>query len=458
MNELEKLKKQYAAKIESAKTEMAAFGEKPIPKEDQERITALFGAADEIKAQIELVERRDAAEAYLDEPAGTKAAHLGFRPSGPDEGDADVDVKAWRSFEVKVPGKYGVETKTVRYHVPLAVQKKGYDASLEAYMRWGKDKLGPNDRKALAEAADASGGYLVSEDMQTNILKKIATMATVRQFARVVTTSSNMIAWPRINYSTDNLYSSGVRLTWTGETPSSATAHRVTDQVFGEFNIPVHTAMASQLLSVDLLMDSAFNVQSIAEESFAEAFALGENSAFWSGSGAGQPRGILVDAGDTTNFDAQVTVAATADAIEADDLVDTFYALPTQYERNARWFWKKATEQIIFKIKDADSDYIWQPAMSRGLAPGAPGELMGSPFVRDELVDGISDSDNTTTYPVVYGDLMAYAIVDRVGLSVQRLDELYAETNQALLLGKKRVGGQLVESYRLSLLRTVNST
>jgi len=49
-------------------------------------------------------------------------------------------------------------------------------------------------------------------------------------------------------------------------------------------------------------------------------------------------------------------------------------------------------------------------------------------------------------------------VVDRVGLSIQRLDELYAETNQVLLLAKKRVGGQLVEAYRLSLLKTVNST
>jgi hypothetical protein len=49
-------------------------------------------------------------------------------------------------------------------------------------------------------------------------------------------------------------------------------------------------------------------------------------------------------------------------------------------------------------------------------------------------------------------------IVDRVGLSVQRFDEIYSETNNALLLGRKRVGGQLLEAYKLSCYRYQTST
>src|SRR3990167_879216 len=458
MKTLEELKKAYAAKIAEAKKKTEVAGDQPLSKEAADEITALLGGADEIKVQIDHQERIQAADAYLDQPAVTKAAHHGWRPAGPGEGDPDVDVKAWHSFEIALLTPFGVEKKEIRYHVPMAVQMKGYASAFEAYIRKGKGEIGPDDRKLLQEAVDSAGGYLVPEDMQGSILKKIATMATVRQFARVISTSRDAVKWPRIKYTTDNQYTSGIRLTWTGETPSTATVHRVTDQVFGEFNIPVNTAMASQLLSNDLLMDAAFDVQGISSDLLGEAFALGENAAFWSGTGAGQPRGIINDASDTTNFDAQVQTAAAANAIDADEVIDVIYALPAQYERNARVFITKATEKYIRKLKDADSDYIWPVKALVGGFGVAANELLGFPVVRDEFMDNISSASITTTHPLVFGDLSGYAVVDRVGLSIQRLDELYAETNQVLLLAKKRVGGQLVEAYRLSLLKTVNST
>ena len=458
MRTKEELNKLYAAKVLEVEEKLKAAGDSPLSEEERNVINAIYGEIDDIKAELHIVERLGKDNSYLDEPQGTEAAHLGFRESGPREGDLPVDEKAWRSFEIKTMTPRGIEQKEIRYQVPLAVQVKGYEGAFESYLRHGKEDLGPNDRKALVEALDASGGYTVPEDMQTSLLKKIATMATVRMFARIVTTSRDSIKWPRIKYTTDNKYTSAFRMTWTGETPSSATAHRVTDQVFGEFNIPVNTGMASQLISADLIADSAFDVFGLSSEMLGEAFALGENVTFWTGNGAGQPRGIITDASDTTNFDAAVTVAVTGDTIEADDVIDTIYALPAQYEYNARVFMTKATEKLIRKIKDSSSDYIWPVQALVGGFGVAANELLGFPTTRDEFVNNVSDSDNTTTYPLVFGDLNAYAIVDRVGLSIKRDDSLYSETNNVLLLGKKRVGGQLVEAYRLSLLRTVNST
>jgi HK97 family phage major capsid protein len=318
--------------------------------------------------------------------------------------------------------------------------------------------MGPNDRKALSESTDAAGGYLVPEDFHTELLKKVATIATVRMYARVIGTSRDIAKWPRVKYTTNNEYTSGMRLTWTGETPSSATVHRVTDQVFGEIAIPINTAMASQLQSADMIEDSAFDVLGISSDLLAEAFGLGENAEFWTGSGAGKPRGIITDASDTTNFDAAVTTAATADTIAADDVIDVCYALPAQYERNARWFMTKGTEKLVRKLQDTDGAYLWPIIAQVGGLGAAPDDLLGFPRTRDEFVDEISDGTTTTTYPMVFGDLSGYIIADRVGLSIKRDENLYAETNQVLLLGRKRVGGQLAEAYRLSLLKTVHST
>jgi HK97 family phage major capsid protein len=216
--------------------------------------------------------------------------------------------------------------------------------------------------------------------------------------------------------------------------------------------------MASQLHSADLLEDAAFDVMGVSSDLFGEAFGLGENATFWGGNGAGQPRGILIDAADTANFDAAITTVATANTIIADEVIDVCYALPAQYERNARWFMTKGTEKLIHKLQDTDGAYLW-PIIAQvgGLGP-IPDELLGFPRTRDEAIDEISDGTNTITYPLVFGDLAGYIVVDRVGLSIKRDDSLYSETNQVLLLARKRVGGQLAEAYKLSLLKSVNST
>lgn len=455
--DIAKLRTQYASLIAQAKALTPDDGD--MSAETAGKINAVLGQADSIKAQLDTLNRVADGEKFVNEPGDLKAAHHGWRPAGPDEGNAEIDVKAFREFSIPVLTPFGIEQKTFRYHVPLTVQAKGYGPAFEAYLRRGKDGLGPNDRKALSEGTDSAGGYTVPEDVQTAIIKKIATLAVVRQYARVISTGRDIVKWPRVKYTTNNQYTSGIRLTWTGEIPAAATTARVTDQVFGEFSIPVHTAMASQLLSMDLLEDSAFDVMGISSELFGEAFALGEEDTFWDGTGAGQPRGIITDASDTTNFDAAgVQTAATANTIDADEIVDVIYALPAQYERNARMYMTKATEKAIRKLKDADSDYIWPvQALVGGLGPAAQA-LLGFPVSRAEFMNEISDATNTTTYPLVFGDLSGYAVVDRVGLSLKRDESLYSETNQVLLLGRKRVGGQLVEAYRLSLLKTVNST
>jgi HK97 family phage major capsid protein len=59
----------------------------------------------------------------------------------------------------------------------------------------------------------------------------------------------------------------------------------------------------------------------------------------------------------------------------------------------------------------------------------------------------------TSTYPIIFGDLKGYYHVDRVGFSIQVLRELYAESNQILLLGRLRFGGQVAEDWRLKLLQ-----
>lgn len=446
---------QIEQKLREASSIEAKYKDMVIPDEDRQKLTAILGEIDALRAMIDIAERKEEVEKFLYEPK----ADVKWRAAAPGEGDEEVDPQEWQ--EVEVPfvrmdtktGAYITDVNRIRYYTPQRVRVKGYKSAFEAYLRKGFDALGPNDRKTLLEGSDTAGGFLVPTDFQSEIIKKVATQAVVRSRARVVTTSRDVAQWPRIKYTTDDKYTSGVRLTWTGESPASGSAHRVTDPVFGIWNVAVHTAMASMPISLDLVEDSAFDVVGVASELMAEAFALGEDNVFINGTGAGQPMGILADVDGT---DGPVSVkSGNASALTADGLIDLAYSLPSQYDGRAVFLMNKATEKAIRKLTyGSGTEYIW-PIISTGggFAP-APRELLGYPVLHDEFVPDIA----ANAYPIVFGDLRGYVIVDRVGLSVQRLtDASYAELNLMLLLARKRVGGQLVEPYRIKVQKVAAS-
>lgn len=424
----------------------------PMSTDAQKNLAGILGKVDEWTAQLDLVNRKAKANSFVNDPANSPKATAGhWRAAAPGEGEEEIDAQSWRELEsktVRIDPIYGVpvtDSVKVRFHVPLNVQKKGYSSAFEAYLRKGIGDLGPEDRKTLTEGSDSAGGFLVPEDYQTELIKKMATMATIRSRARVATTGRDIAKWPKVHYTTDDKYTSGVRLTWTGESPATSSVHRVTDPVFGLYTIPVHTAMASMPMSNDLIEDSAFDIVGVSSDLLAEAFTLDENNAFLNGSGIGRPMGILtqVDGDGPASV-----VSGTAATLLADGIIDLAYALPAQYEAGSVFVMAKGTEKIIRKLKDSQNNYLWPVWPQQGNFAAVSKELLGFPTLRDEFMPAVA----ANSYPIIFGDLKGYLILDRVGLSVQRLtDSAYAELNLTGLLARKRVGGQVIEPWRMKV-------
>lgn len=446
----QKLVAQYKAKLAEAKV-LAEQHKESMSKEIATQIDAILGQADEIKAQVDLAERMSKGDEYLNEPAGTQAAHVAWREAGPTEGNVEVDAKAWHEVEVKTP--FG--SKNFRFNLPVAVQRKGYSGAFEGYLRKGFNELSSSDRKTLTEGTDTAGGFLVPADYHTELIKKIATMATIRGLARVVQTSRDVAQWPRIVYTTDDKYTSGVRLTWTGEIPSSSTVHRVTEPVFGLIDIPVHTAMASMPLSNNLIEDSAFDVVGVSSDLIAEGFALGENDAFINGSGVGRPMGFLTQVGVSNVGPAAIVsgtnndISTSGDAHSGKRLIDLYYTLPSQYRKRATWLMNSTGAKAIDMLVDGQKRPLLHSLTQASLENGEIQTVKGRPVMIDEFMPDIA----TDAYPIAFGDFSSYIVLDRVGFSLQRLTEIYAETNITLLLARKRVGGLLVEPYKMKVLK-----
>lgn len=410
--------------------------EASMSAEEEQQWTGHLDEAERIKAQIAQVERHEALTAWSKEAANAVPTRSAAEAAEQEKGAGRPDPIDEGGF---------VDQRLARGLA--ATRQPGYKAALTAYLRAKGDRslLEPVHQKALSEGVDTAGGFLVPEDFRMEMIKKVAGLTAIRPLARVITTSRDIVKFPKVSYSADDKYTSGVRLTWTGEVPTSSTVHRVTDPVFGEEQIPVNTAMASILITNDLLEDAAFDVLGYINDLMAEAFTLGEDDTFINGTGAGKPEGILYSAG--ANFPASV-VSGSASEVTADGLIDLFFGLPAQYRRNARFVLNSATAKAVRKLKDGNNRYLFDEDGSERngnlTTPGEQGTLLGKPVLIDEFMPDIAGN----AYPVLFGDFSGYYIADRVGLSVQVLRELYAETNQVAIVARRRVGGGVAEPWR----------
>jgi HK97 family phage major capsid protein len=445
------LKAQYRGMLEQADALVAPYAADvdKMPKEQSDQLNAILGKSDELKAKIDMVDRLTTSQQHAREEV-PGVAMTSWRQSSPTEGKAKIDDKAWRETTAKT--MWGTEVKT-RYHVPFGTSGDEYRDAFETYIRHARySEMTPREMKVLTEGVDNSGGFFIPEEYLAQLLIKAIGLTAIRPNARVLQVSRDVVRWPKINYtsaaddSTGNIYASPVRLTWSGEIPATAAAIRATEAVAGIYQIPIHTAMASVLISNDLMEDAAFDIQSVYADLLAEAFALGEDNAFLTGNGVARPMGLLTTPG-VAGF-IPTTTATTTNVIKGNDILNLFYNTPAQYRMNGKWYLNSGTMNAIEQLVDSQGRYLVQSMLNASLQTPMTWPLKGQPVMVDEFMPAVG----TGNYPIVFGDMKGYAILDRVGLSVQRIDQLYAETNQTLLLARRRVGGQLVEPWKLQAL------
>lgn len=339
-------------------------------------------------------------------------------------------------------GQLGLDAKQY-----AAISTLDYKRCYRTYIRKGIHGLTHMELKTLQEGVDSSGGFLVPEDVLNVLIQKLPTPTRLAGMVQTLNTARDQMVIARVNYTSDDIYTTGIRSTWTGEIPSSSTVHRVTDPAFGQLRIPVHTNMMSLPLTNDMIEDAAFPLVSWATGKFAETIDLLKDNMIINGSGVGQPAGILYSPAGTGQ--PEVVVSGHASQITADGLLSLSDSLPEQYDENARFILNKTnTGKAIRQLKDSNNRYLFGMGLQdSGLVAGRPTELCGYPYTFSQFMPNIA----ANAFPVVFGDMRAYILLNRIGFSIQVLDQPYAETNQVVLLGRVRFGGQVAEPWRLKI-------
>ena len=279
----------------------------------------------------------------------------------------------------------------------------------------------------LSEGTDADGGYLVPEDFERNIVTALEEENVIRSLAKVITTQHERKIPVATGHSTAQ---------WTAEND----AYTESNPTFGQKQIDAFKLTDLCRVSVELLQDSAFDIEDYLMKEFARAFGIAEEQAFCVGTGTNQPTGIF-----TANGGQVGVTAASSTAITADELISLVYSLKAPYRRNAKFLLNDATISIIRKLKDGNGAYLWQPSVQAGQPDRLLGyEIYTSPYVPTAAAGALA---------IAFGDFKNYWIGDRAGRTVQRLNELYATNGQIGYVSTERVDGKVILPEGIKLLK-----
>ena len=416
-----------------------------------------------IETQVEefkgIANRNSAAAAFKSKAAGSANAinaemkHSGARILGVTEGGETVlDTDSKGKTIAYSSGEHLLSEKQMK-----AISDDSYFKAFDAYVRRAGDldRLDSMDRKTLAEGTDTAGGYLVPVQMLRELIMKKPAPTRVSGRVRRIPVSSKEVVLPRVVYSTDNIYSTGVRVTLTGEQPAAATTARVTDPVFGQTRITIGTWMMSMPLTNDLLDDAYFPLLGWATEHFGDTDRLLEDNQILNGTGIGtRPHGIFKNPGGTD--EPAVTLSSTANNIDATQIRQLPYDVPEQYiNENTAWVFNRGSVgKTLAGLAGVSGEFIFRMGdYDNGLGQRHPDSLAGDPIVYSAFCADIADG----AFVGVYGDLRGYYLANHTGFSVRVLTEIYAETNQVVMLGRKRFGGVVAEPFRMRVLKSDNA-
>ena len=322
----------------------------------------------------------------------------------------------------ELAGKIAQEEKAERHSESKAeLEMRG----LGGFIRDGERGMTEEFRN-LQQGVNTKGGYLVPEQFSAQLLKDLDDSVFMRQLATVLPTLTTgaSIGVPTLDTDPGDA-------DWTSEI---ATVTEDTDMTLGKRELSPE--LCSKLIKVSdrLIRTAALSPEQIVRERLAYKFSITEEKAFLNGNGAGQPLGIFTASNDGISTSRDISTGNQATSITFDGLMEAKYGVKSGYASNGSWLFHRDAVKQISKLKDGNGQYIWQQSVQ----VDGPDTILGRPVYESEYAP---NTFTTGQYVGMFGDFSYYWIVDSMMMEVQRLNELYAASNQVGFIGRKETDG-----------------
>ena len=327
----------------------------------------------------------------------------------------------------------GTEQRAVN-NDPRATEE--YRKAFISFLNRGLNLLPSEDLRALQVGSDTSGGY-VTTPMQfvTELIKAVDNATVVRQLATVYNIPT------AVSLGAASLDADPDDADWTSEL---GTGDEDSAMRFGKRELHPRPLAKRIRVSNQLLRVAAIDIEALVRDRLAYKFAVTHESAFMIGSGHNRPLGLFTASNDGIPAGApyDVSTGNTDSSIGADGLIEAKYGLKTQYLARSRWIFHRTAIKNIRKLKTGDGDYLWKAGLS-----DRPDTILEIPFVMSEYAPSTFTSGS---YVGIIGDFSYYWIADALSMTIQRLVEIAARTNQTEFIGRLETDGMpmLADAFR----------
>lgn len=295
------------------------------------------------------------------------------------------------------------------------------------------------DRAALS-LTGANGGYLVPFTLDpTVILTNNGATNPFRTIAKQVSITTD--DW-------NGVTSAGVTAEWIAEATEVADA----SPTFAQPTITPAKADAYIQASMEVVADSG--VSGEISMLIADAKDRLEATAFATGTGSGQPYGIVteLDLVTASRVAGSSGAAGAADFVLA-DVYAVANALPPRHRPNSSWLAEYSTYNRIRRFGEGTTS---NAAFWADLAVDSPSMLLGRPTYESSAMDSTIVSGSNDNI-LILGDFRKYQIVDRMGLELVYnplvLGSNRRPTGEVAWVAFWRVGARTTDSGAFRMLR-----
>ena len=196
----------------------------------------------------------------------------------------------------------------------------------------------------------------------------------------------------------------------------------------------------------EVVEDVNFNIVAHAGQRLGMAFAKAFEKAIITGTGSGQPEGLLSATPDNSDMQkASQQVTAKKGAISANDVVASYYNLPHECRQNAVFVCHPDTVKALAMLQDANGRQL----LTDGLEPGVR-TLMGCRVVECAYMPKLGTQGAKIGMFVDVKRALTVGV--RSDVQVRQLHELYAVTDMVALVATARMDAKVVQAGAISYI------
>ncbi|HEY0701260.1 MAG TPA: phage major capsid protein [Candidatus Acidoferrales bacterium] len=425
---------------------------KPMSAEDRAKFDQIDKDQESLKGQIDVLERSAQAEA---ETRGT------VKPPESQVGDGADQLSPVSEYREALREHGTKALDHIRPEARSAVRKldrRFWDA-MKDYLARGEGGMSAESRAIITGAnnefrdmgigTNTLGGYFVPQGFVYKIEEALKYYGDMLNVAEILDTATGQT----LPYPTDN------DTTITGEIVGEGKQVSIADVTIGHINLGAFKFSTKMIkVSLELLQDSAFDMQAYLQNKMATRLGRILNTKFTVGAGTTEPNGIvtavvanngsaqtwgagsgpgipLVAAGSSANTGGSETGGTT---IGYADWVNLEHSVDPLYRRGAKWMMHDTTLRQAKTLLDKYGRPIWVP----GMTAGAPDTILTYGYSVNNDMAQIAVNAKT----VLFGALNKYLIRRVKELGIMRLNERFADYGQVAFIGFARYDGNLIDA------------